>query len=192
MGRRRLNRSPPTSMCRRCPVPRRSPSTSRCPAGAAIGTTYARFRVDSGGGLSPTGLAADGEVEDSALIVYTAPGFSKSFAPAVISGGGVSTLTFTIDSSANVAAARQSRLHRQSARWRHRRGDSRPRPPLAPAARSPPAPGPARSATPVAWSRRRESALSPPTLPAPLPAITSTPRAPSPPTPVTAAPPRPT
>ncbi len=34
------------------------------PAGATAGTTYARFRFDQGGGLAPTGLAPDGEVED--------------------------------------------------------------------------------------------------------------------------------
>lgn len=34
------------------------------PATAASGTSYARFRVSSTGGLAPTGLAVDGEVED--------------------------------------------------------------------------------------------------------------------------------
>ena len=34
------------------------------PAGAATGTTFARFRLSSDGGLQSTGLAADGEVED--------------------------------------------------------------------------------------------------------------------------------
>jgi uncharacterized repeat protein (TIGR01451 family) len=34
------------------------------PAGAVPGLTYARFRCSSGTGLGPTGLAADGEVED--------------------------------------------------------------------------------------------------------------------------------
>jgi uncharacterized repeat protein (TIGR01451 family) len=34
------------------------------PAGAIPGLTYARFRCSSGGGLGPTGLAPDGEVED--------------------------------------------------------------------------------------------------------------------------------
>ena len=34
------------------------------PAGAASGTTFARFRLSSDGGLQSTGLAADGEVED--------------------------------------------------------------------------------------------------------------------------------
>ncbi|MCH5377790.1 MAG: cadherin-like domain-containing protein, partial [Planctomycetes bacterium] len=34
------------------------------PAAAGIGTTYARFRFSSQGGLTPSGLAVDGEVED--------------------------------------------------------------------------------------------------------------------------------
>ena len=34
------------------------------PSGAALGNTYARFRLSSAGGLSPMGLAEDGEVED--------------------------------------------------------------------------------------------------------------------------------
>ncbi len=34
------------------------------PAGAVLGTTFARFRVSTAGNLTPTGEAADGEVED--------------------------------------------------------------------------------------------------------------------------------
>jgi uncharacterized repeat protein (TIGR01451 family) len=34
------------------------------PADATLGTTFARFRADSAGGLSPDGIALDGEVED--------------------------------------------------------------------------------------------------------------------------------
>ena len=41
------------------------------PAGAATGITAARFRLDSSGGLGPTGLAADGEVEDHAVLIRT-------------------------------------------------------------------------------------------------------------------------
>ena len=45
------------------------------PAGSTDGATYARFRVDSAGGLAPTGAAADGEVEDYRVtVVCTAPG----------------------------------------------------------------------------------------------------------------------
>src|SRR5439155_3869812 len=34
------------------------------PAGAIAGGTFARFRLSSAGGLGPTGLAPNGEVED--------------------------------------------------------------------------------------------------------------------------------
>lgn len=40
------------------------------PGTAAIGTTYARFRISSGGGLAPTGYAPDGEVEDYAVEIF--------------------------------------------------------------------------------------------------------------------------
>ncbi len=43
--------------------------TFAVPAGALSGTTFARFRVSTSGGLAPTGLAADGEVEDYAVTV---------------------------------------------------------------------------------------------------------------------------
>lgn len=39
------------------------------PNGAATGTTYARFRISTAGALSPTGPAADGEVEDHACFI---------------------------------------------------------------------------------------------------------------------------
>lgn len=45
---------------------------SNIPADAVIGDTFARFRYSSTGGLSPTGVAADGEVED--YLVTIAPG----------------------------------------------------------------------------------------------------------------------
>ena len=43
--------------------------TFNVPCTAAGGKTYARFRLSSTGGLGPTGTAADGEVEDYALVV---------------------------------------------------------------------------------------------------------------------------
>jgi hypothetical protein len=43
------------------------------PAGAATGTSYARFRVNTAGGLLPTGLASDGEVEDYAVTIVAPP-----------------------------------------------------------------------------------------------------------------------
>jgi hypothetical protein len=43
------------------------------PAGAATGTTYARFRMSVNGGLSPTGWASDGEVEDYQVAIEEPP-----------------------------------------------------------------------------------------------------------------------
>jgi Ca2+-binding RTX toxin-like protein len=45
------------------------------PADAVAGGTFARFRISTAGGLGPTGLAADGEVEDYATTIgAVAPG----------------------------------------------------------------------------------------------------------------------
>ncbi len=43
------------------------------PADAIIGTTYTRFRLNSTGGLSSTGLASDGEVEDYQVSIASVP-----------------------------------------------------------------------------------------------------------------------
>ncbi|NQT11280.1 MAG: C39 family peptidase, partial [Planctomycetes bacterium] len=39
------------------------------PAGAALGGTYARFRLSTAGGLGPAGAALDGEVEDYQVVI---------------------------------------------------------------------------------------------------------------------------
>jgi hypothetical protein len=43
------------------------------PAGLVPGDTYARVRISSGGGLLPTGLATDGEVEDYKVSIASPP-----------------------------------------------------------------------------------------------------------------------
>jgi len=43
--------------------------TFAVPADAAAGTTYARFRCSTSGGIGPDSLAADGEVEDYAVVI---------------------------------------------------------------------------------------------------------------------------
>ena len=43
--------------------------TFSVPANAAIGTSYARVRVSTAGGLTPTGAAPDGEVEDHKVAI---------------------------------------------------------------------------------------------------------------------------
>jgi hypothetical protein len=45
--------------------------TINVPSTVSGGTRYARFRFSSQGGLAPTGLAVDGEVEDYAVPIYT-------------------------------------------------------------------------------------------------------------------------
>ncbi len=47
--------------------------TFAIPAGALPGTTFARFRVSTSGGLAPTGLANDGEVEDYRVTILPFP-----------------------------------------------------------------------------------------------------------------------
>ncbi len=48
--------------------------TFAVPPGAGTGSTYARFRVSSAGGLSPSGPAPDGEVEDHRIDIVDVPG----------------------------------------------------------------------------------------------------------------------
>ena len=43
------------------------------PIGASVGSTFTRFRISTAGGLSYTGLAADGEVEDDVVNISAAP-----------------------------------------------------------------------------------------------------------------------
>jgi hypothetical protein len=52
------------------------------PAGAALGTTYARFRLSTAGGLNQQGTAVDGEVEDYLIqVLNTAPTLDFGDAP---------------------------------------------------------------------------------------------------------------
>ncbi len=48
-----------------------NPVAFNVPAGAITGSTFARFRLNSTGSLAPTGLAADGEVEDYGVTIIT-------------------------------------------------------------------------------------------------------------------------
>ena len=43
------------------------------PVGATLGTSYARFRLDTNGGLAPNGYATDGEVEDYMVEIVEGP-----------------------------------------------------------------------------------------------------------------------
>ncbi|HAY78952.1 MAG TPA: hypothetical protein DCY79_04025, partial [Planctomycetaceae bacterium] len=51
------------------------------PGSAAVGTTIARFRLDTFGGLQATGLASNGEVEDHAVDILSQADFGDAPAP---------------------------------------------------------------------------------------------------------------
>lgn len=63
------------------------------PAGAVIGGTYARFRLSTTGGLLPTGVATDGEVEDYAVTIDSDAGASAAII--LPAGGGNYSLETT-------------------------------------------------------------------------------------------------
>ena len=67
--------------------------TPTVPAGAIPGTTYARFRCSSMGNLTPTGAAADGEVEDYAVGII---GYDFGDAPASYGTQGAGAARHTI------------------------------------------------------------------------------------------------
>jgi uncharacterized repeat protein (TIGR01451 family) len=77
-------------------VPTGSPTvlSPAVPAGAIPGLTYARFRCSTTAGLSPTGFAKDGEVEDYVLGVI---GFDFGDAPASYGTQGAGAARHTID-----------------------------------------------------------------------------------------------
>ena len=71
------------------------------PTGSLLGTTFGRFRLDSGGGLEPTGFAADGEVEDYTFRIE-APAMSLSATPSPATlpePGGALTVTLRADNT---------------------------------------------------------------------------------------------
>lgn len=72
------------------------------PADAVPGAqTFARFRVDSGGGLVTTGMAADGEVEDHGveIVVLADLGISKDDGVAAVVPGGEVTYTIVAENA---------------------------------------------------------------------------------------------
>ncbi len=64
------------------------------PAGAIPGRTYARFRCSTAGGLTPTGPAPDGEVED---YLVTVTGTDLADAPASYGTQGAGAASHTVD-----------------------------------------------------------------------------------------------
>ena len=69
------------------------------PADAVAGTTFARFRLSTAGGLAPTGLAADGEVEDHAVTVEPPIQIAVDDASALEGDSGTTDLDFTVSVS---------------------------------------------------------------------------------------------
>jgi uncharacterized repeat protein (TIGR01451 family) len=70
--------------------------TLSVPATAAVGTTCARFRVDSVGGLSPTGLATDGEVEDLQVVILIGADLAVTMSGAPDPAPAGRPLTYTV------------------------------------------------------------------------------------------------
>jgi len=68
------------------------PISVTAPANAAVGPTFARFRISSAGGLTPEGLAADGEVEDHQITIEPQPAMDWGDARDSLAGGGYPTL----------------------------------------------------------------------------------------------------
>lgn len=69
--------------------------TFTVPADAVLGATYARFRISSEGGLSPTGPALDGEVEDHRVTIgLAAPSIIAPAAAARVEVTGTQRVNF--------------------------------------------------------------------------------------------------
>ncbi len=73
------------------------------PNGATPSNSFARFRLSTAGGLSPTGLAADGEVEDYAIQIVNTQ-FSINDVSITEGNAGTTNLTFTISRTVNANA----------------------------------------------------------------------------------------
>ncbi len=70
------------------------------PSGAIPSNTFSRFRLSTVGGLAPTGLAADGEVEDYAVQIVNTQ-FSINDPTVTEGNDGTANLTFTVSRSIN-------------------------------------------------------------------------------------------
>ncbi|HEX4411983.1 MAG TPA: VCBS repeat-containing protein [Lacipirellulaceae bacterium] len=94
------------------------------PSSSLPGTTYARFRLSSAGGLSPFGLALDGEVEDYALTIDPPGPALPTFAPAqaIAAGDALDNIVAAdFDGDGDVDLAGISNLYNQLA-WYENNG----------------------------------------------------------------------
>ncbi|MEE4271710.1 MAG: GEVED domain-containing protein [Thermoanaerobaculales bacterium] len=76
------------------------------PATAVAGHTVARVRISSTGGLSPTGLAPDGEVEDYAIEIVEGPDLEIGMAPSApwVPSGDALSYTVTVTNNGPLTA----------------------------------------------------------------------------------------
>ncbi len=78
--------------------------TFAVPATSSVGTSFARFRISTAGGLTTRGLAADGEVEDYQVNIV-----NNQFSidnPSIVEGNaGTTSLTFTVSRSTNTTSS---------------------------------------------------------------------------------------
>lgn len=84
-------------------------ATSPAPADDAFTLVTVQYTATGGDAGLPLGILLDSDgvqtnFDDVRLDAAAPPGFSKSFSPAIVPIGAVSTLTFTIDNSANGTA----------------------------------------------------------------------------------------
>ncbi len=71
-----------------------------------VGDTYARFRLSTAGGLTPTGAANDGEVEDLRVTIVDVPALTLDvIATAITEGGGTGATTVTITRNTDPTSA---------------------------------------------------------------------------------------
>lgn len=80
------------------------------PAGATSGTTVARFRLSSTGGLGPTGAASDGEVEDHLVTLFD--GDAPTASNVAIDMPSPGTIDLFVDGSDLVAKGAEVELYR--------------------------------------------------------------------------------
>jgi uncharacterized repeat protein (TIGR01451 family) len=78
----------------------------QAPLSLSAGEAMARFRLNSSGGLSPTGLATDGEVEDHTVILETTAELEVSVqvAPLMVVEGGTVSYTVTVSNNGLMGA----------------------------------------------------------------------------------------
>ncbi len=83
-----------------------NPLTVAVPLGATLGTTFARFRLDTVGSLGPTGYATDGEVEDYRVEIVEGPDLALEMTASVeyVPSGDPLSYTITVTNNGPLPA----------------------------------------------------------------------------------------